>query len=261
VKSERGLVWALVGVYAVILAVAGWSTVKPGLCENDMFASALASHQAAWCAEFWLNRYQTLIAALMALLVAIGTGALLYRQWMEARGQAAFYRRSILREGLADSAALVKSLDHVNRELRGAHLALESLLSSGTSVDQSTLAAANNHLIEARAQLHNFALTPAERPMIYPLDKIFAYAKAARRYLERSEPMFQGPQINLLLGREKERQLLKSALAEAYGEIAVAREMLLQEIFAGEGRLNREIAAAEAEMSPRLRRPPIEIKG
>lgn len=260
-RNERGLIWALVSVYASILAIAVWSTISPGLCDNEMLTSAVATHQAAWCAEFWLNRYQTLIAAMMALLVAIVTGVLLYRQWVEARAQAAFYRRTILREGLADSAALVKRLDDVNRELRGAHRALEKLLSSGTGVDQTALGAANNHLVEAGPRLKDFKRAPAERPMIYPLEQIFAYAKAARKYLDLSEPIFQQSPIDLLLGREQEQRRLKSALASAYGEIESAFGSLLQEIFTGEGKLNAEIALAEAEMSARLRRPPIEFKG
>jgi hypothetical protein len=69
-KTERGVVPVLVAFYALVLAVAAWSTVSPGLCESNLFASAVNAGQATWCFEFWLNRYQILLGAVVAVAAA-----------------------------------------------------------------------------------------------------------------------------------------------------------------------------------------------
>ena len=135
--GERSVVWVLVAFYALILAIAVWSMASPGMCAAPPFTFAIAAGQATWCFEFWLNRYQTLIAALIAGLVAIFTGIFVYRQWRETRAQAAFYRRSILREDASRLATLILEAKDMRREAENLFDDLRSLLGDSVHFDQS----------------------------------------------------------------------------------------------------------------------------
>lgn len=71
--GERGVAWALWGMMGLIFVVAACSAVSPSACEASPFTDAAAKGEATWCAEFWLNRYQTLFAGLLALGGAAAT--------------------------------------------------------------------------------------------------------------------------------------------------------------------------------------------
>jgi hypothetical protein len=250
-----------IGLSAAVLVVAApfalWIARYRAFCESRFAAANFGAHQAAGCFEFWLNRYQTLIAAFVGLLVAVGTGVLVYRQWIEARAAAAFNRRAILREALTDSADFTTKLYAVEHDARGAAQGLEKLLSSPIGVDQSIVAAVNNHLIDVKANWKRFAVLPNNRPRIYPTQKIMAYAIALRVFRELADPLLEPP-TDFFLEREQEQTEMRVKLRHAFGGVEAAFGDLLQAIFDEESQVNREIAAAEADMSQRLRRPPIE---
>jgi hypothetical protein len=59
------------------------------VCDLVVVQRAIAEGQAAGCAEFWLNRYQTLLSGLLALASAIIAAILLQRQLAANRLQVA----------------------------------------------------------------------------------------------------------------------------------------------------------------------------
>jgi hypothetical protein len=56
-----------------VVGFAVWSSTSPGLCTAPPLEKALADKELGWCFEFWLNRYQTLIAGVFALVGAFLT--------------------------------------------------------------------------------------------------------------------------------------------------------------------------------------------
>lgn len=88
-KNETGVVWAFSGLLTLLIVIGVWSTLSVSLCSADTFTTSPNHRPTTWCLEFWLNRYQTFLAGLMALVAAGITARLLMVQISEARRQSA----------------------------------------------------------------------------------------------------------------------------------------------------------------------------
>src|SRR3954469_24123855 len=44
--------------------------LSPILCESPLVKKAISEGEFGWCAEFWLNRYQSLLGTLVAIVAA-----------------------------------------------------------------------------------------------------------------------------------------------------------------------------------------------
>jgi hypothetical protein len=71
VSDEDRAALMLAGVYGALALLGLWSMASGPLCAADVFTRAQELDQAMWCFEFWLNRYQTGIASLLALAAAL----------------------------------------------------------------------------------------------------------------------------------------------------------------------------------------------
>lgn len=77
----------LIGL-AALLAALTWGTSDAGPCSLPIAVAATTGKEATSCAEFWLNRYQTLLSAALAFATAIVAAALLWEQLRANRLQA-----------------------------------------------------------------------------------------------------------------------------------------------------------------------------
>ena len=225
-----------------------WRVRYRAFCESRFAAINFGAHQAGGCFEFWLNRYQTSIAAFVGLLVAVGTGVLVYRQWIEARSAAAFNRRAILREALGDAAALVKEVDQSDDDVRSAHESLGRLLSTNMGRDPALLKNIERLLQSARMRADKFSAAPTLRSMIYPIKEITIFSQAIFKFCRLGESIVErSPRID-------DQVRLKLDLSDALGGVLGTADSLLNEISVGTRQLNQEIRVAEVEMSKRLER-------
>ena len=61
----RGLVVIAIGVLVITMGDALWQS-----CQSGSWKQLVGQASSSSCVEFWLNRYQTLLAGLAALLAA-----------------------------------------------------------------------------------------------------------------------------------------------------------------------------------------------
>lgn len=97
----------LIGVIATAVVVnAGW--LAWGACRNPAWAPVLNSAQS--CPEFWFNRYQSLIGALIALIAALVAVRPVWRQLAEMKRQSDYAKYEQLRARSGELSAEISSL-------------------------------------------------------------------------------------------------------------------------------------------------------
>lgn len=67
---ERLSPWILGAFLAWVLGYGAWYGLSEPMCVIGVATDAITGDKRTWCFEFWLNRYQTGIAAILALLAA-----------------------------------------------------------------------------------------------------------------------------------------------------------------------------------------------
>lgn len=108
----KRLSYALLGAFLVwVMGLGAWYELSEPVCSIGVAKDAVnATGKETWCFEFWLNRYQTALAAILALLAALGTAYVVRQQIKQAdRHEDERYGR----EGAAARAVLPLSLSTI----------------------------------------------------------------------------------------------------------------------------------------------------
>lgn len=81
IKKEDWATWTVLAVIPMSLLVGFlWTFIAPEGCETNIVVSAISHDTASTCTEFWLNRYQSILAGALALAGAGGTVWAILRQ-------------------------------------------------------------------------------------------------------------------------------------------------------------------------------------
>jgi hypothetical protein len=81
----------------IICALLLYRVINMGICHFKVVTDAVGANsvQVAECVEFWLNRYQTLLSALLALFAAAVASVLVYRQVKLTQDQLTSVQRQV----------------------------------------------------------------------------------------------------------------------------------------------------------------------
>ena len=116
--------YAVGGVHRVSWPCDFFSIASVPLCASDVFTDARQHHQATWCLEFWLNRYQVLLGAAVAVLAAFVAWIIGERQISRTDAALEIARRQTAAVAL-DSIVARRSV--VEEASRAMHIAEESI--------------------------------------------------------------------------------------------------------------------------------------
>ncbi|MDB5572264.1 MAG: hypothetical protein JWN93_3447 [Hyphomicrobiales bacterium] len=109
---EPGVSRRLIGIFLVISPFVIWTILLYFIstCERFPIVDFLSGGEALGCADYWLNRYQTLVGGLIAFVGALLTVVFIHRQIQQSSTQVEEQRR---RRSFAANATLPLALDQI----------------------------------------------------------------------------------------------------------------------------------------------------
>jgi hypothetical protein len=123
----------LVGLFlATIVVVWGWSTASSGLCDLAIQTASLEQKPVPSCLEFWLNRYQSLGAGILALGAAWLATKPVYKQLSEMVRQSAA-------SAIPNFRVVAREIEDEMGEMKAIDRRLESLTSLLDDYDNEDL--------------------------------------------------------------------------------------------------------------------------
>ena len=251
-KDERAIIWAILGIQVVAAGVVGIFTIRPSLCTADVFTHALHEHEATWCWEFWLNRYQTLAAAMLAFIVAAGTGGFIYLQWVEARRQGTYYRLLLLEEARTGVTALITSAEQFYSEAWNAKNGLITLLRDKTFFENALVATTSNHLVFALDAKAAFKAALTNPRVVSPWPEARDFIDATDDLLSICQTHFPpGRPVDLLLGQPEEQLRMIEIIQSSATKFDFRYHLLIRRMMREERVITQSIRSAEREFDVR----------